>query len=137
LRGGFVATSLGDAAAAVDCAESAARVQRETPAHQRVAVLLRVADLADQRADPRVRKVSFTGSTATGIRLAAIAGIKKLSWNWAPPCPVIVLPDADIDTAASAVAVGGYINAGLGRTGSTRDGPATPPAATPVRDRAP
>jgi glyceraldehyde-3-phosphate dehydrogenase (NADP+) len=29
--------------------------------------------------DPRVRKVTFTGSTATGTHLAAVAGIKNLS----------------------------------------------------------
>lgn len=244
--------TLGDAAAAIDCAEAAARVQRETPAHERVAVLLRAADLADERAediaqtisaetgkpiteargeagrsgaiirlaayegsqlygatlpldanpgtgmekigftlrqpcgivvaitpfnypallvlhkiapalaagnavvlkparstpltalklaqcfvdaglapgalsvvtgsgavlgdrlvtDPRVRKVSFTGSTATGTHLASIAGIKKLSLELGASCPVIVLPDADIEMAASAVAAGGYINAG-------------------------
>src|SRR6476619_935965 len=62
--------------------------------------------------DPRVRKVSFTGSTATGTHLAAVAGIKKLSLELGASCPVIVLPDADIDMAASAVAAGGYINAG-------------------------
>src|SRR6185295_9036037 len=62
--------------------------------------------------DPRVRKVSFTGSTATGEHIARIAGIKKLSLELGASCPVIVLPDADIELAASAVAAGGYINAG-------------------------
>ena len=248
--GSVPVATIDDAAAAVDYAEAAARVQRETPAHERVTVLLRAADLADQRAediaqtisaetgkpiseargeasrsgaiirlaahegsqlygstlpldanpgtglekigftlrqpcgivvaitpfnypallvlhkiapalaagnavvlkparstpltalklaecfvdaglapgalsvltgsgatlgdrlvtDPRVRKVSFTGSTATGTHLAAVAGIKKLSLELGASCPV--LPDADIDMAASAVAAGGYINAG-------------------------
>jgi len=62
--------------------------------------------------DPRVRKVSFTGSTATGTHLAAVAGIKKLSLELGASCPVIVLPGADIELATSAVAAGGYINAG-------------------------
>src|SRR4249919_2755294 len=62
--------------------------------------------------DPRVRKVSFTGSTATGEHIARIAGIKKLSLELGSSCPVVVLPDADIELAASAVAAGGYINAG-------------------------
>jgi len=62
--------------------------------------------------DPRVRKVTFTGSTATGTHLASVAGIKKLSLELGASCPVIVLPDADIDMAASAVAAGGYVNAG-------------------------
>jgi acyl-CoA reductase-like NAD-dependent aldehyde dehydrogenase len=29
--------------------------------------------------DPRVRKISFTGSTATGERITRVAGVKKLS----------------------------------------------------------
>src|SRR5437773_8443968 len=62
--------------------------------------------------DPRVRKVSFTGSTATGEHIARIAGIKKLSLELGSSCPVVVLPDADIELAATAVAAGGYINAG-------------------------
>ena len=62
--------------------------------------------------DPRVRKVTFTGSTAIGAHIAAVAGIKKLSLELGAACPVIVLPDADIELATSAVAAGGYINAG-------------------------
>ena len=62
--------------------------------------------------DPRVRKVSFTGSTATGQRITQVAGIKKLSLELGSSCPVVVLPDADIELAASAVAAGGYVNAG-------------------------
>ncbi len=63
-------------------------------------------------ADPRVRKVSFTGSTATGEHIASIAGVKKLSLELGASCPVIVLPDADVEAAAAAVALGGYANAG-------------------------
>ena len=59
-----------------------------------------------------MRKVSFTGSTATGEHITRIAGIKKLSLELGSSCPVVVLPDADIELAASAVAAGGYINAG-------------------------
>jgi glyceraldehyde-3-phosphate dehydrogenase (NADP+) len=62
--------------------------------------------------DPRVRKVSFTGSTTTGERITQVAGIKKLSLELGSSCPVVVLPDADIEMAAAAVAAGGYINAG-------------------------
>ncbi|HET6919950.1 MAG TPA: aldehyde dehydrogenase family protein [Jiangellaceae bacterium] len=62
--------------------------------------------------DPRVRKVSFTGSTVTGERITRMAGVKKLSLELGASCPVIVLPDADLELAASAVAEGGYINAG-------------------------
>ena len=62
--------------------------------------------------DPRVRKVSFTGSTATGEHITQVAGIKKLSLELGSSCPVVVLPDADLELAASAVAAGGYVNAG-------------------------
>src|SRR5580693_5949570 len=62
--------------------------------------------------DPRVRKVSFTGSTATGEHITQVAGIKKLSLELGSSCPVVVLPDADIELAAAAVAAGGFVNAG-------------------------
>ena len=42
----------------------------------------------------------------------AVAGVKKLSLELGASCPVVVLPDADIELAASAIAVGGYTNAG-------------------------
>ena len=62
--------------------------------------------------DPRVRKVSFTGSTAVGEHIARTAGVKKLSLELGASCPVVILPDADVEAAASAIAAGGYINAG-------------------------
>jgi acyl-CoA reductase-like NAD-dependent aldehyde dehydrogenase len=62
--------------------------------------------------DPRVRKVSFTGSTATGERITRVAGIKKLSLELGASSPVVILPDADVDRAAAAIAAGGYVNAG-------------------------
>ena len=62
--------------------------------------------------DPRVRKVSFTGSTSTGVQISNVAGVKKLSLELGSSCPVVVLDDADIDYATDAIALGGYINAG-------------------------
>jgi acyl-CoA reductase-like NAD-dependent aldehyde dehydrogenase len=62
--------------------------------------------------DPRVRKVSFTGSTATGEHITRTAGVKKLSLELGASCPVVILPDADLESAATAVAAGGYINSG-------------------------
>lgn len=71
------------------------------------------AELGDALvSDPRVDKVSFTGSTATGTRITRLAGVKKLSLELGASCPVVVLPDADLDAAAAAVALGGYVNAG-------------------------
>ena len=55
-------------------------------------------------ADPRVRKVSFTGSTGIGERIAARAGVKKLSLELGASCPVVIMPDADLELASSAVA---------------------------------
>lgn len=62
--------------------------------------------------DRRVRKISFTGSTAVGEHIASIAGIKKMSLELGASGPVIVLVDADIDAATTSIALGGYINAG-------------------------
>ena len=62
--------------------------------------------------DPRARKISFTGSTATGESITRLAGVKRLSLELGASCPVAILPDADIELAAQAVALGGYANAG-------------------------
>src|SRR4051794_23969623 len=62
--------------------------------------------------DPRVRKISFTGSTGIGERITRLAGVKKLSLELGASCPVVILPDADLDQAAAAVAAGGFANAG-------------------------
>ena len=62
--------------------------------------------------DPRVRKVSFTGSTSVGERIASLAGVTKLSLELGASSPTLILPGADIEQAAAAVAAGGYVNAG-------------------------
>jgi glyceraldehyde-3-phosphate dehydrogenase (NADP+) len=62
--------------------------------------------------DPRVRKISFTGSTEVGKKITQVAGIKKLSLELGSNCPLVVLPDADLGKVAEATAVGGYANAG-------------------------
>lgn len=63
-------------------------------------------------ADSRVRKISFTGSTEVGEKLAQVAGVKKLSLELGSNSPLVVLPDADLDRVAEATAIGGYVNAG-------------------------
>ncbi len=63
-------------------------------------------------ADSRVRKISFTGSSAVGEQITRIAGVKKLSLELGANCSLVVLPDADIHAVAAATAVGGYANAG-------------------------
>ena len=62
--------------------------------------------------DPRVRKISFTGSTAVGEQITRVAGVKRLSLELGANCPLIVLSDADLDRVAAATAAGGYVNAG-------------------------
>ncbi len=62
--------------------------------------------------DPRVRKISFTGSTTVGEQITRVAGVKRLSLELGSNCPLIVLPDADLDAVAAATVTGGYVNAG-------------------------
>jgi glyceraldehyde-3-phosphate dehydrogenase (NADP+) len=63
-------------------------------------------------ADPRVRKISFTGSTSVGEQITRVAGVKRLSLELGSNCPLIVLPDADLEQVAAATLTGGYVNAG-------------------------
>ncbi|HEX6974827.1 MAG TPA: aldehyde dehydrogenase family protein [Vicinamibacterales bacterium] len=70
--------------------------------------------------DPRVRLVSFTGGVETGERITRIAGIKKLSMELGSNSPVIVLPDAKLDAAASAIVAGGFAQAGQNCLGVQR-----------------
>ena len=63
-------------------------------------------------ADPRVRKITFTGSRDVGERICRVAGIKRVTMELGSNAPVIVMPDADLDKVAEAVAMTGYANAG-------------------------
>jgi acyl-CoA reductase-like NAD-dependent aldehyde dehydrogenase len=62
--------------------------------------------------DKRVRKITFTGSRDVGERICRLAGIKKVTMELGSNSPVIVMPDADLDKVAVAVAATGYANAG-------------------------
>jgi acyl-CoA reductase-like NAD-dependent aldehyde dehydrogenase len=62
--------------------------------------------------DGRVRKITFTGSRDVGERICRMAGIKKVTMELGSNCPLIVMPDADLDKVAAAVASTGYANAG-------------------------
>lgn len=64
--------------------------------------------------DDRVRKVSFTGSTAVGKQLAAgsAATLKRLSLELGGDAPFIVLDDADLDVATEALMKAKFRNAG-------------------------
>jgi succinate-semialdehyde dehydrogenase / glutarate-semialdehyde dehydrogenase len=64
--------------------------------------------------DPRVRKISFTGSTPVGKRLLAqCAGtVKKASMELGGNAPFIVFDDADLDAAVEGALASKYRNAG-------------------------
>jgi glyceraldehyde-3-phosphate dehydrogenase (NADP+) len=70
--------------------------------------------------DPRVRLVSFTGGVETGERITRIAGIKKLSMELGSNSPVIVLPDARLDAAVTAIVAGAFAQAGQNCLGVQR-----------------
>jgi succinate-semialdehyde dehydrogenase/glutarate-semialdehyde dehydrogenase len=63
---------------------------------------------------PLVRKVTFTGSTAVGKQLAALAGLhmKRVTMELGGHAPVLVFDDADIDANARTLAQNKVRNAG-------------------------
>jgi succinate-semialdehyde dehydrogenase/glutarate-semialdehyde dehydrogenase len=64
--------------------------------------------------DPRVRKLSFTGSTETGKRLMAACAVtlKSVSLELGGNAPFIVFDDADLDAAVAGALASKYRNAG-------------------------
>jgi acyl-CoA reductase-like NAD-dependent aldehyde dehydrogenase len=64
--------------------------------------------------NPHVRRLNFTGSTATGRRLAEAAGrnLKRVLLELGGSNPLIVLADADLDYAVNAAAFGSYLHQG-------------------------
>lgn len=65
-------------------------------------------------ADPRVRKLSFTGSTEVGriLMAQAAATIKKISLELGGNAPFIVFDDADLEAAVEGALASKYRNAG-------------------------
>ena len=63
---------------------------------------------------PVIRKISFTGSTAVGKQLAALAGahMKRVTMELGGHAPAIVFDDADLDVATRMLAGAKYRNAG-------------------------
>jgi len=63
---------------------------------------------------PVIRKISFTGSTAVGKKLAALAGLhmKRSTMELGGHAPVIIFEDADLDVAAKVMTASKYRNAG-------------------------
>jgi len=62
--------------------------------------------------DPRVRKISFTGSAEVGEQICRLAGLKRVTMELGSNSPVIVLDDADPEKVAATIAVTGFTNAG-------------------------
>lgn len=62
--------------------------------------------------DPRVRKISFTGSLQVGETICRMAGVKRVTMELGSNSPVIIMDDADLERAAQQVASSGFGNAG-------------------------
>ncbi|MEM5451167.1 NAD-dependent succinate-semialdehyde dehydrogenase [Paraburkholderia sp. BR10936] len=73
-----------------------------------------IAAVADWLADDRVRKITFTGSTAVGKHLAreSAATLKKLSLELGGNAPFIVFEDADLEAAVNGLMAAKFRNGG-------------------------
>lgn len=66
-------------------------------------------------AHPAIRKITFTGSTAVGKHIAALAaqaGVKRATMELGGHAPVLVFADADIELAVQTMVTAKYRNAG-------------------------
>ena len=72
--------------------------------------------------DPRVDKVSLTGSVPTGRKVyaAAAAGIKHVTMELGGKSPLIVFEDADIENAVSGAIMGNFYSTGQVCSNGTR-----------------
>jgi acyl-CoA reductase-like NAD-dependent aldehyde dehydrogenase len=62
--------------------------------------------------DPRVSKVSFTGSPPVGETIIRRAGLKKVTMELGNNSGTIIEPDADLDAAVPRCVVSGFANSG-------------------------
>jgi betaine-aldehyde dehydrogenase len=71
---------------------------------------------------PGVDAVAFTGDTVTGMRIMETASktVKKVQLELGGKAPFVVFEDADLEAAAEAAVVGGYVNGGQDCTAATR-----------------
>lgn len=71
---------------------------------------------------PEVDKISFTGSTRAGRRIAAIAGeqLKRVSLELGGKSATVILPDADMAKAVEGVKFGSLLNNGESCIAQTR-----------------
>ncbi|EDY48012.1 aldehyde dehydrogenase [Streptomyces clavuligerus] len=61
---------------------------------------------------PGIHAIGFIGSSATGAKIAAAAGLKRSLMECSGNGPLVVLADADVDAAAKAAVDGAYPCAG-------------------------
>ena len=59
-------------------------------------------------AHPGIDKVAFTGSTATGVKVAqaAVSNVNRVTLELGGKSPHVVFPDADLDAVANGVIAG-------------------------------
>lgn len=64
--------------------------------------------------DPEIKKINFTGSTGVGRIIGRLAGehLKPVLLELGGKAPAIVWEDADLDNAATQVALGAFLNSG-------------------------
>ncbi|WP_084099530.1 NAD-dependent succinate-semialdehyde dehydrogenase [Demequina sp. NBRC 110051] len=73
-------------------------------------------------ADPRLRKLSFTGSTGVGIKLMeqAASGVLRTSMELGGNAPFLVFEDADLDAAVDGAIAAKFRNIGQACTAANR-----------------
>ncbi|GAA6020713.1 hypothetical protein JCM10207_001995 [Rhodosporidiobolus poonsookiae] len=72
---------------------------------------------------PQIRKISFTGSVATGKKVAAagaLSNLKNVTCELGGKSPVVVFPDADLDKVVPACAMSLMFNSGQACIANTR-----------------
>lgn len=62
--------------------------------------------------DTRIRKISFTGSYEVGTKICEMAGMKRVTMELGSNSPVVIMDDADLEKATTAITMAGYANAG-------------------------
>ncbi len=77
---------------------------------------------AELATSDKVDMVALTGDTATGRKIMqmASANVKRVHLELGGKAPLIVLPDADVETVAQGAVVGGFWNTGQDCTAVTR-----------------
>ncbi|GAA5165167.1 NAD-dependent succinate-semialdehyde dehydrogenase [Pseudonocardia eucalypti] len=78
--------------------------------------------VAELLVDPRLRKISFTGSTEVGLGLLRATGdrLRRVSLEMGGHSPAIVFADADLEAAARGVVAAKFANAGQSCTAVNR-----------------